>query len=57
MVEDNADVRRMGCGILEDFGYTVVTAATAVEALQRIDEGATFDLLFTDIVMPGGITS
>ncbi len=55
MVEDNADVRRMGCGILEDFGYTVVTAATAVEALQRIDEGATFDLLFTDIVMPGGM--
>ncbi|WP_122465205.1 histidine kinase famiy protein [Brevundimonas lutea] len=55
MVEDNAEVRQMGCGILEDFGYTVVTAATAIEALQRIDDGVMFDLLFTDIVMPGGM--
>lgn len=55
MVEDNAEVMEMGRSILEDFGYTVITAPTAVEAWQRIQGGLEFDLLFSDIVMPGGM--
>ncbi|MFN4042239.1 MAG: histidine kinase famiy protein [Brevundimonas sp.] len=55
MVEDNPDVMEMGQSILADFGYTVVTANTARDALDRIQGGQAFDLLFTDIVMPGGM--
>lgn len=55
MVEDNPDVMEMGQSILTDFGYTVVTATTAREALDRVQAGQAFDLLFTDIVMPGGM--
>ena len=55
MVEDNADVMEMGRGILEDFGYNVVAATQGTEALARVREGPEIDLLFTDIVMPGGM--
>ncbi|MFC0632723.1 histidine kinase famiy protein [Brevundimonas balnearis] len=55
MVEDNADVMEMGRGILEDFGYNVVAATQGTEALARVREGLEIDLLFTDIVMPGGM--
>lgn len=53
MVEDNPEVCVMGEAILSDLGYTVVTAASADEALKMIEAGLDFDLLFTDIVMPG----
>jgi CheY-like chemotaxis protein len=55
MVEDNPDVMEMGRGILEDLGYTVVTATTAGEALKTLEFLTDVDLLFTDIVMPGGM--
>ena len=55
MVEDNPEVCVMGETILSGLGYTVVTAASADEALKMIDCGLTFDLLFTDIVMPGDL--
>ncbi|QBX37682.1 response regulator [Brevundimonas sp. S30B] len=55
MVEDNLDVMEMGRSILNDFGYEVVSAGTARDALAMIDAGRSFDLLFTDIVMPGGM--
>ncbi|MBN8529701.1 MAG: response regulator [Caulobacterales bacterium] len=53
MVEDNPEVCVMGEAILSDLGYAVVTAASADEALEMIEGGLGFDLLFTDIVMPG----
>ena len=53
MVEDNPEVSVMGEMILGDLGYTVVTAASADEAMAMIEQGLGFDLLFTDIVMPG----
>lgn len=39
--------------ILEDAGYAVSTAAGADEAEALLDSGEDFDLLITDIVMPG----
>lgn len=53
MVEDNADVRLMGATLLEDAGFEVHQAGDADEALSLVREGLGFDLLFTDIVMPG----
>ncbi len=55
MVEDNPDVRVMGETLLVDAGFVVHTAADAGEALDQLRAGLGFDLLFTDIVMPGDL--
>ena len=52
-VEDDASVRSNVATQLESLGYTAITASNAAEALAIADGGAEFDLLFTDIVMPG----
>src|SRR5882762_5925763 len=54
VVEDDPAVRRIVLRQLREFGYRVLEcdrAATALELLQR----EPVDLLFTDIVMPGGL--
>ncbi|MEY4556038.1 MAG: hypothetical protein RL093_1157 [Pseudomonadota bacterium] len=55
MVEDNAEVRVMGETLLVDAGFVVHTAGDAAEALAMVEAGLAFDLLFTDIVMPGDL--
>jgi two-component system, cell cycle sensor histidine kinase and response regulator CckA len=52
MVEDNDLVREAVGRGLERFGYTVLSARSGLEAL-RIAETARFDLLVTDVNMPG----
>ena len=54
-VEDDDVVRAHVTGRLESLGYTVITASNAAEALMLVNSGAAFDLLFTDIVMPGAM--
>jgi PAS domain S-box-containing protein len=56
VVEDNPDVRRLVVRQLRDLGYEVIEAANGPQALQILDGGALIDLLFTDVVMPGGMT-
>jgi PAS domain S-box-containing protein len=56
VVEDNPDVRRLVLRQLRDLGYEVIEAANGPRALKILDDGATIDLLFTDVVMPGGMT-
>jgi signal transduction histidine kinase len=51
LVEDDEAVRRLGRAVLEQWGYTVVDARHAEEAL-RAAVDRTFDLLLTDVVMP-----
>lgn len=53
MVEDNAEVRLMGATLLQDAGFEVHEAGDAEEALALVHAGLSFDLLFTDIVIPG----
>lgn len=55
LVEDTEDVRALARDLLEALGYHVVLAASGEEALARLDESR-IDLLFTDIVMPGGMS-
>ncbi|OKO90204.1 ATPase [Bradyrhizobium sp. NAS80.1] len=54
-VEDDRDVRQYVTVQLESLGYKVIAAANATEALAVSAKGTPFDLLFTDIVMAGGI--
>jgi PAS domain S-box-containing protein len=56
VVEDDGDVREMIVGILSDLGYRALVAATAAEALKILEREDPVDLLFTDIVMPAGIS-
>jgi CheY-like chemotaxis protein len=54
-VDDNADVRATVAAYLRELGYRVETAENAETAMQKINTPTKIDLLFTDIVMPGGI--
>ncbi|WP_267358589.1 MULTISPECIES: PAS domain S-box protein [unclassified Methylobacterium] len=54
IVEDNVEVGRFATQILEDIGYRTTWAANAEEALVKLgDDGAGFDVVFSDVVMPG----
>ena len=54
VVEDNVDVGRFATQILQDLGYETTWAANAEEALDRLGpQGFDFDVVFSDVVMPG----
>jgi two-component system cell cycle sensor histidine kinase/response regulator CckA len=53
VVEDHEAVRRMIAVTLERAGYKVATAATGDEALALARAGHEFDVVITDMVMPG----
>ena len=55
VVEDDALVRNHACALLRGLGYTVLAAADGREALRVLQSDSPVDLLFTDIVMPGGL--
>lgn len=55
MVEDQAEVRSHVERLLLNAGFLVTSAEDGKSALALLQEGATFDLLFTDIIMPGGM--
>ena len=56
LVEDNAEVAEVARACLEELGYTVTVAANAGDALKLLEAGERFDLVFSDIVMPGGMS-
>lgn len=55
LVEDNLQVLQTTHEMLEGLGYAVHAAAGGVEAMAALDH-TTFDLVFSDIKMPGGVT-
>ncbi len=55
VVEDNADLRRVVLRQLKDLGYRTDDAENAHAALTAL-ETRPFDLLFTDVVMAGGMS-
>ena len=52
LVDDEELVRNGTAEMLRDLGHTVTEAAGGLEALARIDDGLSFDLLVTDYKMP-----
>ncbi|MGA7803843.1 PAS domain S-box protein [Bradyrhizobium sp.] len=55
IVEDDPFVRPAVVRRVESLGYSVVVAASGNEALQKLAANPGIDLLFTDVVMPGGM--
>jgi CheY-like chemotaxis protein len=55
VVEDDRLVRGYVLAQLHSLGYATIEAANAAEALKIVDAGEAFDLLFTDIIMPGNM--
>ncbi|MFC7478386.1 PAS domain S-box protein [Dankookia sp. GCM10030260] len=53
VVEDNVEVGRFSTQLLQDLGYETIWAANADEALKLIAEVDGFDVVFSDVVMPG----
>lgn len=52
VVEDDENVRTMTAESLHELGYTVLQAASGIEALVLLEQNPAVDLIFTDIVMP-----
>jgi PAS domain S-box-containing protein len=55
VVEDDPLVRNYVAAQLAGLGYATILAATGDDALAKIDGGMAFDLLFTDVIMPGSM--
>jgi PAS domain S-box-containing protein len=55
VVEDEPLVRIHVERLLRRMGYEVVSAANGADALTIFDRGDGFDLIFTDVIMPGGM--
>jgi len=55
LVEDNAEVADVGRSYLEELGYRVELAASAQAGLDLIDREGDIELVFSDILMPGGM--
>ncbi|KAA2233150.1 PAS domain-containing protein [Salinarimonas soli] len=55
LVEDNKQVAELATELLQEAGHEVVAATTGRDALDRLTVDANVDLVFSDLVMPGGI--
>jgi CheY-like chemotaxis protein len=55
VVEDDEEVLAMAIESLEDLGYRVLVAHNGPDALEIVRAVDNIDILFSDIVMPGGI--
>ena len=56
VVEDDMLVAELAAGMLGELGFDAVVSHSAKEALERLTEGDRPRLVFSDIVMPGGIS-
>ncbi len=55
VVEDEEDVRALVCRLLSGLGYRVLQAGDGKTALTLLQQSLAIDLLFTDVVLPGGV--
>ena len=55
LVEDDAQVLAMATESLEELRYRVIVARNAAEALEHLTGVERIDILFSDVVMPGGM--
>jgi PAS domain S-box-containing protein len=55
VVDDSVEVAEVTSSLFEHLGYDTVYRESADEALKLLAEGASVDLVFSDIVMPGTI--
>jgi signal transduction histidine kinase len=55
VVEDDDDVRAFSVELLTELGYRVLEAEDGPTALRLLQTESSIDLLFTDVVLPGGM--
>jgi CheY-like chemotaxis protein len=55
VVEDNEDLLEATSAMLTTFGYRVFCARNGAEAIEILQSGQEFELLFSDVVMPNGM--
>lgn len=55
IVEDSKDLRQLAATIVSSLGYNVLEASDGASALAVLDDEASVDLLFTDVVLPHGM--
>jgi signal transduction histidine kinase/CheY-like chemotaxis protein len=56
VVEDNPEVAEVSVALLQSLGCAVTLTESARQALEVLASGKPFDLVFTDVVMPGGMS-
>ena len=56
LLEDDAQLREIPLAILREQGYDVTEAGDGEEAISILNNESSFDLLFTDVVLPNGKT-
>lgn len=54
LVEDEAAIRAMVHRLLEGRGHKVTSVGSATRALELLKKDASFELLITDLILPGG---
>ncbi len=55
IVEDNPEVADVTASLIEQLGYRTLRAENATDALNQLQRGNKINLVFSDIVMPGGM--
>ncbi len=53
LVDDSAFFRNLLCPLLDVAGYQVTTVESAIDALKLCEQGEDFDVIISDIEMPG----
>ena len=56
VVEDEPDVLRTAATMLRSLGFTVIEAADGPAALAALQRGGRIDVLFTDVILPKGMS-
>ena len=56
VVEDDPDARALAVALLSDLGYRLLEARDGRSALAALDRSSRVDLLFTDVVLPEGMS-
>jgi CheY-like chemotaxis protein len=55
VVEDDNELRELHMQLVQELGYAACSAGTGAEALITVEQDPQISLLFTDILMPGGM--
>lgn len=55
VVEDDEALRSFSCSALQELGYAVLEASEARLALEQLKTNSHVELIFTDVVLPGGV--
>jgi CheY-like chemotaxis protein len=55
VVDDDEEVLEVAVAVLANLGHAVTSAHSAADALRLLGEDPAIELLFTDVMMPGGV--